>query len=119
VFSLVGGLIPRSSGGGGYWLVHIVVSPMWLQNPSAPWVLYLDSSLGILCSVQWMAVSIHFCICEALTEPLKRQLYQAPISKHLLAFTILSGFVDCIRDGSSDGTVYGWSLQFLQHTLCL
>ena len=46
-----------------YWLVHIVVPPMGLQTPSAPWVLSLAPSLGILCSIQWMAVSIHFCIC--------------------------------------------------------
>jgi hypothetical protein len=37
--SLVGGLVPGSSG--GYWLVHIVVLPMGLQTPSAPWVLSL------------------------------------------------------------------------------
>jgi hypothetical protein len=37
-------------------------------------------------------VNIHFCICQALAEPLRRQLYQAPVSKHLLASTIVSGF---------------------------
>jgi hypothetical protein len=41
----------------GYWLVHIVVPPMGLQTPSAPWVLSLALSLGNLCFVQWMAVS--------------------------------------------------------------
>ena len=30
----------------GYWLVHIVVPPMGLQIPSAPWVLSLAPSLG-------------------------------------------------------------------------
>jgi hypothetical protein len=60
VYSLVGGLVPRSSG--GYWLVHIVVPPMKLQIPSAPWVLSLAPPLGTLCSVQWMAVSIHSVI---------------------------------------------------------
>jgi hypothetical protein len=35
---------------------------MGLQTPSVPWVLSLALSLGTLCSVQWMAVSIHFCI---------------------------------------------------------
>jgi hypothetical protein len=54
----------------GYWLVHIVVPPMGLQTPSAPWVLSLAPSLGTLWSIQWMAVSIHFCICQALAEPL-------------------------------------------------
>jgi hypothetical protein len=62
-----------------YWLVHIVVPPRKLQISSAPWVLSLVPSLGTLCSVQWMILSIHFCICQALAEPLMRQLYQAPI----------------------------------------
>jgi hypothetical protein len=30
--------------------------------------------LGTLCSVQWMSVSIHFCICHALAKTLRRQL---------------------------------------------
>jgi hypothetical protein len=78
------------------WLVHIVVPPMGLQNPPAPWVLSLALSVGTLCLVQWMAVSIHFCICQALPEPFRRQLYQAPVSKHLLVTIIVSGFGDCI-----------------------
>jgi hypothetical protein len=78
---------------------------MGLQTPSAPWVLSLAPSLETLCSVQWMAVSIHFCISEVLTEPLRREVYQAPISKHLLASTILSGFGDCIWDGSPGESV--------------
>jgi hypothetical protein len=55
-----------------YWLVHFVLPPMGLQTPSAPWVLSLAPSLGNLCSFQWMAVSIHFCICQAPAEPLRR-----------------------------------------------
>ena len=46
----------------GYWLVHIVVRPMGLQTPSAPCILSLAPSLGTLCSIQWMAVSIHFSL---------------------------------------------------------
>ena len=42
-----------------------------------------------------MAVSIHFCICETLAEPLRRQLYQALVSKLLLASAIVSGFGGC------------------------
>jgi hypothetical protein len=61
VNSLVGGLVPGSSG--GYLLIHIVVPPMELQVPSAPSVLSLSSSsteaLGTLCSVQWLVESIH------------------------------------------------------------
>jgi hypothetical protein len=40
--------------------------------------------------------NIHLCICQALVKPLRRQLYQATVSKHLLASTIVSGFGDCI-----------------------
>jgi hypothetical protein len=71
---------------------------MGLQTPSAPWVLSLALSLGSLCSVQWMAVSIHFCIYQALAEPLRGQLYQAPVSKLLLVSAIVSGFGGCIWD---------------------
>jgi hypothetical protein len=56
-----------------------------------------------LYSVQWMTVSIHFCICQALEETLRRQLYQASVSKHLVASTIVSGFGNYIWDGSPDG----------------
>jgi hypothetical protein len=63
-------------------LVCIVLPPMGLQTLSAPWVLSLAPPMGTLCSVQWMAVCIHFCIYQALVEPLRRQLYQAPVSKH-------------------------------------
>jgi hypothetical protein len=45
VYSLVGGLVPGSMGGGG-WLVDIVVLPMRLQTPSAPSVLPLTPLLG-------------------------------------------------------------------------
>jgi hypothetical protein len=55
---------------------------MWLQIPSAPWVL---SSLWTMCSIQWMIVSIHFCICQALAKALRRQLYQVSVSRILLA----------------------------------
>ena len=81
---------------------------MGLQTPSAPWVLSLAPSLGTLCSIQWMAVSIHFCICQALAEPLMKQVYQVPVSKHLLASKIGSGFGNCIWDRSPGGTVTGW-----------
>jgi hypothetical protein len=90
-------------------LVHTVVPHKGLQTTSAPWVLSLAPPLGTLCFVQWMAVSIHFCICQALAEPLRRQLYQAHVSKLLLASTIVSGFGDCIWDGSPGGAVSGWS----------
>jgi hypothetical protein len=103
-----------------YWLVDIDVPLMGLQIPSAPWVLSLAPPLQILCSVQWMAVCIHFCICQALAETLRRQLYQAPVNKLLLASTIVSRFGGCIWNGSPGGTVSGWSfLHSLLHTLSL
>jgi hypothetical protein len=73
VYSLVGGLVPGSFGGG--LVVDIVVLPMGLQTPSAPLVLSLTPPLGTPCSIQWLAVSIHLYICQALAEPLRRQLY--------------------------------------------
>jgi hypothetical protein len=36
-----------------------------------------------------MTVSIHFWISQALTEPPRRQLYQVPVSKLLLAFAVV------------------------------
>jgi hypothetical protein len=50
----------------GYWLVHIDVPTMGLQTSSAPWVLSLAPSLGTLCSVQWMIVSIAILKLDSL-----------------------------------------------------
>jgi hypothetical protein len=58
----------------GYWLAHIIVPPMELQTPSAPWILSLAPLLWIIYSVQWMVVSICLCICEPLAEPLMTAL---------------------------------------------
>ena len=98
----------------GYWLVHIVGPPMGLQTPSVPLVLSLGPPLETLCSVQWLADTIHLCICQALAEPLRKQLYQVPVSKQLLASTIVSGFGDCIWDGPQ----VGQSLDGLSFSLC-
>jgi hypothetical protein len=75
------------------WLVDIVIPSMGLQTPSAPRILPLTPPLGSFCSDQWLAVSIHPCICQALAEPLREQLYQAPVSKCFLASAIVSGMV--------------------------
>jgi len=75
------------------WLVGIVVL-MELQPPSAPSILFLIPPMWTLFSVQWSAASIRLCICHALAEPFKRQLYQAPVSMHFLASSILSSFGD-------------------------
>jgi hypothetical protein len=91
-----------AAGAGCAWLK--IVLPMGLQTPSAISVPSLTPPLGTQSLFQWLAASI--CLC-ALAEPLRRQLYQAPISKHLLASTIVSGFGNCIQDGSPGRTVTG------------
>ena len=102
----------------GVWLVDNVVLSMRLQTASALSVLSLVPPLGNLCSVQWLAESIHLCICQALAEPLRRQLYQASVCKLFLASTIVSVFGDCIWDVSPGGAVSGLPfLQSLPHTL--
>jgi hypothetical protein len=50
----------------GYCLIHNVALPKGLQAPSALLILSLAPPLGTLCSVQWLAESIHLCICQAL-----------------------------------------------------
>jgi hypothetical protein len=104
VYSLVSGLV-HGSFGGGVWLVDIVVLPMGLQTPSTPSVLALTSPLGSLHSVQWLAVSILICLSQDLAEPLRRQLYQVPVSKHFLASAIVSALGVCMWDGSPGGAV--------------
>ena len=91
---------------------------MKLKTPSAPSV--LTPPLRSLCRVQWLAASIHVCICQALAETLRRQLYEAPVSKHFLASTIVTGFGVCIWDCSTGGAVSGWIfLQALAHPLSI
>jgi hypothetical protein len=87
---------------------------------SPPSVLPLTPPLKSLCSVWWLAVSMCTCLGQGLTEPLRRQLYQAPVSKHFVASAIVSGFGVCMWDGSSGGKVSGWPfLQSLLHSLSL
>jgi hypothetical protein len=76
---------------------------MGLQTPSAPPDISLTPPLGTPCLAQWLAGSIHLCICQALAEPLMGQLYPAPVSKHFLVSIIVSGFGDFILDGSPGG----------------
>jgi hypothetical protein len=118
VYSLVSGLVPWSTAGGGrVWLVDFVLLPMgctplqFLQS-------FLTPPLGNPCSVQWLAASIYLCICHILAESLRRQLYQAPVSKHFLGSIIVSGFGICIWNRSPDGAVSRWPLlQSLLNTL--
>jgi len=60
----------------GVWKIDIVVLPMGLQTPSATTSdLSLSPPLGTSFSLQWFAVSICLYICQALADPLRRQLY--------------------------------------------
>ena len=59
-------------------------------------------------TLQWLSESIHLCICQTVVEPLRRQPYPAPVSKHLLASTMVSGFCGSLWDGSPGGEVSGW-----------
>jgi hypothetical protein len=79
-----------------------------LQIPSAPSVLSLTPPLGSLYSVQCLVASICICIYQALTEPLRKQLYQAPVSKYSFASAVVSGFGVCIWGRSPGGAVSGW-----------
>jgi len=84
-------------------LVGIIVLPMGLQTSLSTLVRSLTPPLGSPCSVRWLATSIRICICQAVAKPLRRQLYQAPVSKHFLASAVVSGFGGCIQDGSPVG----------------
>jgi hypothetical protein len=87
------------------WLVDIVFVSMGCKPIQ---LLSLILPMGSPCSAQWIAASIRPCICQALAKPLRRQQYQAPVSKHFLASEIKSMFGDCIWDESSDEAVSGW-----------
>jgi hypothetical protein len=81
--------------------------PCWDSSvPSAPLVPSPTSLSGTPLSFQWLAVSFFFCICQTWAEPLRRQLYQAPVSKYFLASAIVSEFGDCIWDGSLGGLFF-------------
>jgi hypothetical protein len=69
-------------------------------------VVYVQGALkrlvSLCCNSSYGAAnpfSIHFCVCWALGEPLRRQLYQGPVSKLFLAATIGAGFGGCVWDG--------------------
>jgi hypothetical protein len=95
------------------WLILLFF--LWgLKTPSAPSILSLTPSLGTTFSVQWLAASLYLCTCQVLAEPLKSQPYEAPVNMHFLTSTIMSGFGDCIWDGSQVGK----SLNGLSFSLC-
>jgi len=115
------------------WLVVYSLGAMWAlvgwyyyyscgianQNPRGPSVLSLTHSLGSLCSVWWLAVSILICFSTALAKPLSRPSYQVPVSKLFLASAIETGFGGYIWDPSPDGlSVLSFNLCFT-HCPCM
>ena len=106
VYSLVGGLVPGSSG--GIWLVDIV-RPMVLQFPSALSVLPLALPLESLGSVRWLVLSISIYTCQMLVESLRNS--HTGLLKQALLQQVL-GFGVCSWDGPLGGTASGWP--FLQ-----
>ena len=104
----------------GVWLVDIVVFPMILQTSSAPSVLPLTSTLGSQSSFWWLTASIHICVGKDLAKSLRKHLYQAPLSKHLLASAIVPGLGGCIWDISPCGAGSEWLfLQTMLYSLSL
>jgi hypothetical protein len=104
----------------GVWLIDSVVPPMGLQTSSAPSVLSLTPPLGSSYSIQCLVACICICINQALAEPLKGQLYWAPVSKHFLASAIVPGFGVCRWDICLGVAVSGCPFhQSLLHSLSL
>ena len=89
VYFLVGGLVSKSSWGSTWFILMFF---LWVANHCSSFSPFSTSSIGDQC----LAMSICLCTCQALEEPLRRQLYQASASKHFLPSTIVSGFGDCI-----------------------
>jgi len=105
VHSLVGGLVTGIFH--WVWLFDILVLLVGLQSPSAPSVFSLTLPVGFSCSVQWLVANMLIYISRIMAEPLGRNSYLAPVSKHFLASTIVTGFGGCIWDGSPGGAVSG------------
>jgi hypothetical protein len=69
-------------GVGVYWLVHLVVSPIGLQTPLAPWVLSLAPSLGpCVPSNRWLWASTS--VFARHWHSLTRESCQSPVIKNL------------------------------------
>jgi len=101
VYSLVGGLVPGSSEGLVSWYCYSSYGVASSLIPSP------NSSIGVPGLVLSLPMNICICISQVLAEPLRGQLYQAPISKHFLASAIVSGFGVSRWDGSLDGMISG------------
>jgi hypothetical protein len=65
MYPLVGGLVPRSSGGGGSWLVDIAFF-LWVANPFSSFSPPPNSSIGVpVLSLMFGCIHLHlhlFCL---------------------------------------------------------
>lgn len=82
ILCLVVYFLGASGVGGGVWSVHTVIPSMGLKTPQLLESLLQFLHQGTPNSVQWLAVSIYLCICQALAQSFWRQPYQVNISKH-------------------------------------
>jgi hypothetical protein len=105
VLSLIGGLVPGSSGGGGV----LVSSYCCSSYRAADHFSCLGTFSGSFIGNPVFARNWH-----SLTGDYKK-LYQGPVSKILLASAIVPGFGGCLWDGSPGRAISGWS--FLQSQL--
>jgi hypothetical protein len=113
VYSLVGGLVSGRSGSRGVLLLDIVVLPMGLQTPSVPPVLSRFPQMG----TPVVSASIHIYIFSGSG---RASHDRAPVSKHFLSSTIVSGFGDYIWNECPGRAISGWTfIQSLLHTLSL
>jgi hypothetical protein len=90
-------------GGGGVWLVDIVVLPMGLKTPFSSFSPFHNSSIGYSMLSEMVDWASPFILVR-LWQSLRRHPYQAPVSKHFLA-SEMSGFGGCIWDRSPGGAV--------------
>jgi hypothetical protein len=111
VCPLVGGLVPGALGVLVIWcFFNQVAIPFSFFSPSP------SSSIGVP-GLRVIAQS-DISIGQTLTDPLRKELYQASVSKSFLASAIVSGFGVCGWDGSLGGAVSWWLfLQSLFHSL--
>ena len=88
--------------------------PLPLKPEKAPFSSFSpspNSSIGLL----MVSVMTGICIGQDLAEPLRRQLYQAPVNKNFSASAIVSGCHICMWDGFPSE---GQSLDSLSFSLC-
>jgi hypothetical protein len=106
VYSLVGCLVPGSSL--GYLYGWFCCFSYWVVNFFSFFSPSLNSSIGVpMLSSMVGCKHLHLYWSGSGRAP-QEKLNQAPVSKHFLASAIVSGFGNCIWDGSPGGAVSGW-----------